>query len=186
MRYFLDGTWAAIASTLSRLRGRRNAGTAMAFHLQSLLDLRSDAEKAAKAAFELVAAARAREDREQARLVAEWQSARSAREQATARWTSAPANAGQALTREQYRGRLDHDVARAARIAQEHRAGPLATATKSEDDARAACQEARLALEAILKVKGRAEAEEAQRAERRAEDEASDHANAAFARRRRP
>jgi len=71
MRYFLDGTWAAIDSTVCCLCPGRNAPLiAMAFRLQSLLDLRRNAESEAKGAFDRAMAARVMEVAEQSRLVA--------------------------------------------------------------------------------------------------------------------
>ena len=76
MRYFLDGTWAAIDSTVCCLCPGRNAPlTAMAFRLQSLLDLRRNAESEAKGAFDRAMAARVMEVAEQSRLVAMWRAA---------------------------------------------------------------------------------------------------------------
>jgi len=156
----------------------------MPFHLQSLLDLQRDAEKAASAALEVALAARVAEDEKQARLVSSWRAAAVALEEDKARWVTAPHTAAQALTRELYRRRLDDELAQAARRMESHRVTDLAATRAAEERARGAYQEARMALDATLKLKQRADTEDAKLAERRSEDEAGDHANAAFIRRR--
>jgi hypothetical protein len=156
----------------------------MPFHLQSLLDLQRDAEKAASAALEVALAARVAEDEEHARLVSRWQAASVVLEEEKAHRGNTPDTAAQALMREHYRVRLDDDVARAARRMEEHRTSALAATIAAEEQARRAYAGARLALDATLKLKQRADAEDAKLAERRSEDEAGDHANAAFVRRR--
>ena len=155
----------------------------MAFQLQSLLDLQKDAESAAKTALELAVAARAAEQAEQARFIDHWRLASAAAEEHKVRWASNPESAAQAQTRERFRGRLVDEVARAARLAEEHRAGVLAKAQAAEDEARGAWHKARAALDATLRLKQRADEEERKLAERRAENEAGDHVNAAFVRR---
>jgi hypothetical protein len=156
----------------------------MASQLETLVDLRRNAEKAARDALDLAAAARVKEDEEQARLVARWQAAKGVLDAEKARWPDAPATAAQGLTREHYRRRLDDDVTWMARVAEGHRCRALAAAMSAEDEARVAYEEAHRATEAALKLKERADAEEARIADRRAEDAASDHAHAAFVRRR--
>ncbi|MBN2575101.1 MAG: hypothetical protein JXP73_11110 [Deltaproteobacteria bacterium] len=156
----------------------------MASQLQTLLDLRRKAERDAQAAMEMAVAARVREDAAQARLVTRWQAAKKALDKEQARWTAAPETAAQALMRENHLRRLADGMARVARLAEEHRQGPLGEAAKHERAARLAYEEARAALDTACKLKARADAEAAKLAERRAEETAADHANAAFVRRK--
>ena len=155
----------------------------MATQLEALLALRRDAENVAKSALDVAASACARANEEQTRLIACWQEATHALDRESRRWLEAPATALQAVTREQYRRRLDDEVAGTARRGQEHRSRVIAAAVAAENEARAAYTEAQRAREVAENVKERADAEEAKRADRRAEDAAADQALATFMRR---
>ena len=155
----------------------------MATQLEALLALRRDAENAAKRALDMAAGALARAHEEQARLVTCWREAVRALDRERLRGVEAPATVAQAVTREQYRRRLDDAVAATARRGQEHRSSVIAAAMAAESEAQAAYAQARRAREVAEKVKERADAEEAKRADRRAEDAAADQALATFMRR---
>jgi flagellar biosynthesis chaperone FliJ len=182
MRYFLDGTWAAIASTLSCLDGGSNAAPAslvMDQTLQTLLDLQRDAEETARAAMDVAVATRAREAAVQTDLRARWRMAQDTLGRELASGSEVPATAAEAVARERYRGDLAREVACTARLAEAHRDGPLASALGTENQARLVYEEARVAREAALELRERAQTEASKLANRRAEDTASDHAGAA-------
>ena len=187
MRYFLDGTWAAIDSTVCCLCPGRNAPlTAMAFRLQSLLDLRRNAESEAKGAFDRAIAARVMEVAEQSRLVAMWRAACDAHGEELARQAAAPApsTAAEARTRALYRERLQEDASAQAHSAENHRTSALAAALAAEDQARAIYEETHKACQAVAKLKEHAEAEAERTAERQAESAAGDLAQAAYFKRK--
>jgi hypothetical protein len=148
--------------------------------LHSLLDLRRDAEQAARVTLEEAIAARVEEDEEQARLVGCWRVARAKLLREERCRSSTPKTVAQAQARERYRERLAAEATGAALSAEEHLEGELATARRAESEARLAYEAARVALEAAAKLQERADAEAAKRAERRVEEAAGDHANAAF------
>jgi flagellar biosynthesis chaperone FliJ len=152
--------------------------------LHSLLDLRFDAEQAARLNLEDAIAARVKEDEEQARLVESWRLARAKLLREESRGEHAPKSAAQAQTRERYRERLEEEATGAALSAEEHLEGALACARRAESEARAAYEAARVALEAAAKLQERADAEAAKLVERRDEEAAGDHATAAFVRNR--
>jgi hypothetical protein len=156
----------------------------MASPLRSLLDLRRAAEERAMLVFDRAALARAAAEAEQRRLVAGWR-------QALARWdgererlAAVGATAGQAMTRAGYLDGLTAEVARAARLAEGHRAGALATAVRVETEARAVVEQAHAAVEAARGALAREQAEATRREQRRAEDSVCDLAQAAFVRER--
>ena len=187
MRYFLDGTWAAIDTTVCCLcQGRNVPLTAMAFRLQSLLALRRNAESEAKGAFDRAIAARVMEVEEQSRLVAMWRAACDAHGEELARQAAAPAptTAAEARTRALYRERLQEDASARARSAENHRASALAAALADEDKARATYEETHKACQAVEKLKEHAEAEEQRIAERQAENAAGDLAQAVYFKRK--
>jgi flagellar biosynthesis chaperone FliJ len=159
----------------------------MAFPLASLLDVRRNAEEAAKRAFGQASMARAATEAEQARLE---RAITEARDHATAerrRLAALPLQrVGQGLDREHYRRRLSAGIALAEERAAQHRAGPLAEARATENATRDAYTLARQEREALEKVKARQEAEQRRVADRRAEDAAGDLAQAAQALRRSP
>lgn len=158
----------------------------MTFQLQTLLDLRRNAEKDARQALEAAMAARRAEEEEQARLLGRWREAWSKVESELARLASGPnpATAAQGSARENYFSRLRDEVARLAKDAEDHRSTALASALAAESEAQTTYQEARGACEAVEKLKERADAEDERKAERRADESAADLAQAAFVRRR--
>jgi hypothetical protein len=178
MRYFRDGVWAAIRPTLDFLSPRRNATTppmAMVFPLQSLLDVRRNAEQNAQRTLALAATERAREEEEQQRLRARWQDADAKLEMERKRLAETdPANAAQAIARQRYLGRLRDEAAHLLQLADEHRGSALTTAATAEDAAQAELREAHAACAAVEKLEQRARSEEKRALDRRAEDAASD------------
>jgi hypothetical protein len=152
---------------------------AMVFPLQSLLDVRRNAEQSAQQTFALAAAERAREEEEQQRLRARWQDADAKLEKERKRLADKePANAAQAIARQRYLLRLRDEAARLQQLADAHRRGALAPAAAAEAAAQAELREAHAACAAVEKLEQRARSEEKRVADRRAEDEASDVAQA--------
>jgi flagellar biosynthesis chaperone FliJ len=153
----------------------------MSSPLQTLLDLRRNAEEGARQTLDLAVSLRRKEEEEQERLMARWQEARATatKEEACLAVGPSPATAAQAVARGHYLVRLRDEAARLASIAEEHRGTGLATALAAEGAAQAAYEEARKSREVIEKLKQRAEAEDRRRAERRADESASDLAQAA-------
>jgi len=179
MRYRLDETWADIRSTVSCLGSRRNAVRPMVFELQSLLDLRCEAESTAKRAVELATASLQREQEEQARLAAHWNAAgtsleREARRLAKARVAS---TAEQGVARESYLGRLRQEANRLKCVADNHAATALATAKASHEEALSRYGVALREREALSQLEERAQTAARKIASRRAEDAATDLAN---------
>ncbi len=157
----------------------------MSSALQTLLDLRRNAEEGARRALDLAASLRRKEEEEQARLMARWQEARdrAAREDGRLAIGPSPTTAAQAAARGHYLVRLRDEAARLASLAEEHRRTGLATALAAESAAQAAYEEARKSRAAIEKLRERADAEAKRKAERRADESASDLAQAAYFRR---
>jgi len=152
---------------------------AMVFPLQSLLDVRRNAEQSAQRTFTLASAGRAREEEEQERLRARWQAANAKLEAERKRLaTTDPANAAQAIARQSYVLRLRDEAARLQRLADEHRKGALAAAGAALAAAQEELREAHAAYAAALKLEQRARSEEKRVADRRADDTASDLAQA--------
>jgi flagellar biosynthesis chaperone FliJ len=158
----------------------------MPFQLQTLLDLRRNAEKGSRQALDLAMASRRQEEDEQSSLMARWQEARAtlAKEETRLATSPSPTTAAQATARAHYLRRLRDESARLASIAEAHRTTALAAAKAAASMAQAAYEEAQKACEAIEKLKERADAEDTKRAERRAEDSAADLAQAAHFKRR--
>jgi flagellar biosynthesis chaperone FliJ len=158
----------------------------MTFQLQTLLDLRRNAEKCAQQALDLAMAVARKEAEEQTRLLTRWQAACAtvAREKERLATGPSPTTAAQATARAHYLLRLRDEAARLATLAEEHRSTALAAALEAESAARASYKEARKACEAVEKLKGHAEAEDKRRAERRADESASDLAQASHGKRR--
>jgi flagellar biosynthesis chaperone FliJ len=156
------------------------------FQLHSLLNLRRDAEDTARQTLDRAVAARVREEAEQARLLEAWEAARAIFKSEAARLSAepAPSNGAEANSREGYRLRLRAEVTRLAGIAENHRNTVLAAASAGETGARQAFEQAHREREAVEKLKQRSDAEDKKLAERRAEDAASDMAQAAFVRRK--
>ena len=158
----------------------------MVFQLQTLLDLRRNAESDARVALDRAIAARAKEEEEQARLVAMWRAACGALDEEVARRAAGPAptRAAEARTRSLYRDRLHDEASARARCAENHRTSAFSAALAAEDEARACYEEAHKACQAVEKLKERAEAEEKRAAERKAESAAGDLAQAAYFKRK--
>jgi flagellar biosynthesis chaperone FliJ len=158
----------------------------MTFQLQPLLDLRRNAEEGARESLDLAMTALRKEEEEQARLLARWQeaSARTAKETRRLASGPTPTSAAQATARACYLAHLRDEAARLASLAAEQRATALAAALAAESAAQATYEEAHKACEAVEKLKERAEAEDARKAERRADESAADLAQATFAKRR--
>jgi hypothetical protein len=154
-------------------------------NIDVLLDLRREAEKAARIAMELAATKRSQADQVQARLEARVRGAQDALGRARTERPSKPGRVSEAAMREAYLGDLARKAARAAAAAEAHRSGALAEAIAAEEEARAVHEKARLAAAAIARIKERAETREDSLDRRREEDAASDLASAAFVRRRR-
>ena len=158
----------------------------MTFQLQTLLDLRRNAEKGAQQALDLAMAVAHTEEEEQARRIGRWQEACTTmtRENERLAASPSPTTAAQAAARAQYLLRLRDETARLASLAKEHRATALEAAKAAEGAAQAAYEEARKAREAVEKLRERAQAEEQRKAERRADESASDLAQATHFKRR--
>ena len=95
-----------------------------------------------------------------------------------------PTSVAQATAREHYLCHLRDRATRLAALANEYRATALAAAMSAEDKAQATYQEARAARAVVEELRKREQAEEKQRDERKADDSASDLAQATFVRRR--
>jgi flagellar biosynthesis chaperone FliJ len=158
----------------------------MTFPLQTLLDLRRNAERRARQVLDMVVASRLKEEEEQTRLLARWQRACAtmASERERLADGASPTTAAQAKARAHYLLRLRDEAARLASIADEHRTTALAMAIEKEGSARWDYEEARHACEEVEKLKQRSDAREKQRSVRRADDAASDLAQARHFRRR--
>src|ERR1039457_3228098 len=204
MRYFLDGTWAAICSTVSSLGPRRNA-THLPCRFNCKPCLTSDAmpkrARAKRLTWRLPRAAgkkRSRrgcwrvggrlETRRRRRTVAlppaRARPRPAAQENGRFAAGPGPTTAAQATARGNYVRRLREDSAHLASIAEDHRTTALAAALAAESAAQADHEAARKSREAVAKLKERAEAESARKAERRADESAADLAQAAHFRRK--
>jgi hypothetical protein len=142
----------------------------MSSELETLLNLRRDAERGAEADLGHAHAARVQAEADQAALVHAWQAA-----QATARRQlggSQPTHAAIALARDRYRRDLDRKVTLAARLMEDHRAQVMA-AVRGERTAQAAYQRARIARQAAEQLVHRAR-ERVARATRRRVARAAD------------
>jgi len=152
----------------------------MVFELQSILDLRRDAEDAAQRALAAAAADVHREEQEQARLAARWQTALATLEKEIARLGSGPgpSTPAQGLARESYLARLRDEVTRLKIAADNHRTAALATARASHATALSTYEQAAREREAVSMLEERARVTAARDRERRAEDAATDLASA--------
>jgi hypothetical protein len=152
----------------------------MIFELQSLLDLRRDAENNAKLTLESASARLLFEEEEQARLAARWRTAQAKLDTETQRLARGPSasTAEQALAREAYLRRLRDEVGHLKSDAAEHAATSLGSAKSSHTAAAARYQAALQDREAVSKLEHRARETAKRTAVRRAEDEAMDLANA--------
>jgi hypothetical protein len=151
----------------------------MIFELQSLLDLRRDAENSAKADLALASARLLAEEKEQARLVERWRAAETKLDAETGRLAGAQtaSTAEQALARESYLRRLRDEVGRLKSAASEHVTTALAAARASHEAATASHATAVRDREAVSKLEHSAKETARKTAARRAEDEAMDLAN---------
>jgi len=158
----------------------------MTFHLQTLLDLRRNAEEGAKDALEAAVDSRRQQENEQARLLARWREAcdKAAEENRRLASGPSPTTGEQATAREHYQARLRDEASRLKSVAEEHRATVLTAALATEGAAQTAYEEALKAREAVDKLKERADAEADRKAERRADESAADLAQAAHFKRR--
>jgi hypothetical protein len=152
----------------------------MVFELQSILDLRRDAETAAQRDLAAAAAGVQREEEEQARLTARWQAACATLERETTRLAAgpSPSTAAQGLAREAYLTRLRGEATRLKKAADEHRATALAQASASHARALSTYQQAVREREAVSNLEDRARAAAVRDRDRKAEDAANDLGNA--------
>jgi flagellar export protein FliJ len=181
MRYFLDGTWAAIWSTVSRILQTRNA-TPMTSSLENLLDLRRTAEKEARRAYDEAASACEKAEEEQTRLCDLRYAAKHLCEYERYRLALAPppTKAAQALACASYLERLRNDVSHRERKAEEHRVAVLDVAKNAREQARVAYEKAHKEREAAEKLQEREQLEEAKQSERRMDHAADDLAQTKF------
>jgi flagellar biosynthesis chaperone FliJ len=187
MRYFLAGTCATIAQTVSSPVSGRNVTLApMASNLAALLSLRRSAEEEAVKALGEATATRLRAEEEQRQLDFAAERARQALQQETKRraTATAPGIAADGLQRERYRQRLSEALARAAKKADLHRQGPLNQARTAESTAAARVRQARQERLAIEKLRARQAADQRRQTERRAEDAVGDLVHSSHARRK--
>jgi flagellar biosynthesis chaperone FliJ len=152
----------------------------MVFELKSLLDLRRDAENAAKRALASAAASVLKAEEEQARLTRHWQAACAALAGETQRLSKgpSPSTAAQGAAGQAYLGRLREEVNRLKAVAEEHRMTAVAAAQASHRAALADCEKALRNREAVATLEEKAQTAAAKIAARKAEDEATDLANA--------
>jgi hypothetical protein len=152
----------------------------MAFQLQSLLDLRRDAEASAKHQLGLAAAELLKQEEEQARLVARQEAARATLDGEARRLASGPAptTGEQGQAREGYLGRLREEMNRLEATVDEHRSTALAAAQSAHKKAVSDYEAAARDREAVSKIEERDRAESARIAARKAEEAASDSATA--------
>jgi flagellar biosynthesis chaperone FliJ len=152
----------------------------MIFELQTVLDLRRDAENNAKRALELAGARLLSEEAEQGRLTERAQAARATLTAEIRRMGQGPAasTAEQGLARESYLRRLRDDVSRLRSAASEHAASALASARAAHEEALRSYAAALRDREAVSKLEERARESAQRTAARRADDEAMDLANA--------
>ena len=187
MRYFLAGTCATIAQTVSSPVSRRNVTRPpMASNLSVLLSLRRSAEEEALKALGDAVATRLRAEEEQRQLDSVAEQARQALQRETRRCAaaSAPKVAAEGLQRERYRQRLTAALARAEESAGHHRQGLLDQTQIAEHAAAARVRQTRHERLAIEKLKARQEAEQHRQTERRAEDAVGDWVHSSHPRRK--
>jgi hypothetical protein len=151
----------------------------MIFELQTLLDLRRDAENNARRSLELAGARLLSEEEEQARLAGRWKAAQAKLDREIRRLArgATAATAEQGLAREAYLQRLRDEVGRLQSAASEHAATALASAKASHTAATASYQAALQDREAVSKLEQQAKQVAQRGASRRVEDEAMDLAN---------
>lgn len=151
----------------------------MIFELQTILDLRRDAENNAKRALELASARLLSEEAEQGRLTERAQAAQATLTTEIRRMGrgSAASTAEQGLARESYLRRLREEAARLRAAAEEHANAALAAARSSHEQATRSYEAALREREAMSKLEQRSKEAARRTAARRAEDEAMDLAN---------
>ena len=187
MRYFLAGTCATIAQTVSSPVSGRNVTLApMTSNLAALLSLRRSAEEEAVKALGAATVTRLGAEEEQRQLDLSAEQARQALQQETTRRAaaSAPSVAADGLQRERYRQRLTAALARGAKKADLHRQGLLEQARIAEHAAAARVRHTRQERLAIEKLKARQAADQHRQTERRAEDAVGDLVHSSHARRK--
>lgn len=148
----------------------------MPFELQSLLDLRRDAEIEAQRALAVASAKLREEEEEQTRRSRRWQAARATLDAEARRLAegTAASTGEQALARERYLRRLRDEAHALEARAAEHATTALAAARSSHDQAARKYQTASQDLEAASKLAERTK-EAAQKATtRQADAEATD------------
>jgi len=152
----------------------------MIFELQSLLDLRRDAESNAKQALDLASATLLAEEEEQARLAALCKAAQATVAAEIRRFDEglAALTAEQGLARESYLRRLRDEANRLKSAAGKHAAIALVAARSSHEAATASYEAALRDREAVSKLEQQAKEAAARTRARRDEDEAMDLANA--------
>jgi flagellar export protein FliJ len=151
----------------------------MVFELQSLLDLRRDAESTARHALDGRSADLRKEEEELARLTGHREAAEARLNSETQRLARcpAPSTAKQGLAREGYLDRLRREVTRLRASVEEHEATALATAKASHQAALSRYEAAMRDCQAVSKLEQRARAAAAKVTSRRAEDAATDLAS---------
>jgi flagellar export protein FliJ len=157
----------------------------MVFELQSLLDLRRDAESAAKRTLDEVSVDLRRQEEELARLSGRTRAAEERLESETRRMDrgAAPTTAEQGRARERYLGRLRDRVGELRYAESEHAKRILAAAQASHRAALSRFEVAVRDRKAVSKLADQARASASKTAARRAEDAATDLANVRLSRR---
>lgn len=151
----------------------------MVFDLQSLLDLRRDAESDAKRTLDEVSADLRKQEEELARLARRTRAAEERLESETRRMDrgAAPATAEQGRLRERYLGRLRGQVGELRGAESEHAKTILAAAQASHRTALSRFEAAVRDREVLSRLADEARAAASKTAARRAEDAATDLAN---------
>jgi flagellar biosynthesis chaperone FliJ len=151
----------------------------MVFELQSLLDLRRDAESTARRALEAVSADLRKEEDELARLIGHTRAAETRLESEARRLARGPTppTAEQGLAREAYLAGLRNEVTRRKAAAEEHETVALAAAKASHQEALASYEAAVRDREVLSRLEQGARAAADKAAARRAEDAATDLAS---------
>jgi hypothetical protein len=152
--------------------------------LKTLLDLRREAEQAARVRLAEAITARVEAEEAHAGLVEARRVARAARLREERHGARALKTAAEAQTRARYHQQLVEADTAAALDVEEHLEVAFNPALGAEGAAREAYEAARVALEAASKLQEREAAAAAKQAEHRAEAAAADHTNATFVRRR--
>lgn len=163
MRYFLDDTWATILSRLVSIYIRRNAThcfysmSPIPSRLQTLSELRRNAEAEKKRLYAAAALRRATAEEQLAELENQWSAASKnlSAERTRQREPVGPHFVSEGMARIHYLQRLSNLVHQAHEAVQSFRKGPLAEALANEEAARQVFIEARKELEMVLKLEER-------------------------------